>query len=344
MKVVFRADAGVLQGTGHVMRCLTLAEELGARGHETHLLLGGKAPAWLLEKIGASSVILHPCTADILEQDSILSLRPDWVVVDSYRIDATEISRLNPLLPVLAIVDGDARGIEATLYLDQNLGAEAHIPMAIGRTRFLAGSGFALIRSEVLEQRRRAPWEPVHARPSVLSFMGGTDPTLASSNVVAALIAVRELIDLTVVAPISQHSTILDEWGSEAGLTLLAPTPDLPALFGKADIVVSAAGTSAWDICSLGVPSVLIAVVSNQTHSLEAAVSSGIALGVDAVSDSRAIGARLPGLVRQLLDDVDLRRMLSEHCLKIFDGNGASRVVDALEAFGQQNHAREAGR
>ena len=118
----------------------------------------------------------------------------------------------------------------------------------------------------------------------------------------------------------------------DGDVRLLAPTPELPALLGDADIVVSAAGTSTWDLCALGLPSVLIAVVDNQAEPLAQATSAGLTLGISAVENSAAIGRELlPCLVR-LLEDEGLRRTLSVNCVGAIDGLGKARVVERLES------------
>ena len=115
----------------------------------------------------------------------------DVGVVDSYRIPATDVSAWARDLPALAIVDGGTRGIEAALYLDQNLGAEDRgAPIPAG-SRMLAGAAYALVRSDVLAARRVDPWRASSTgRPRLLAVMGGTDATgaiVAVADAVAAL-------------------------------------------------------------------------------------------------------------------------------------------------------------
>jgi spore coat polysaccharide biosynthesis predicted glycosyltransferase SpsG len=327
MRVVLRADAGVHQGSGHVMRCLTLAEELLARGCE--VILVGSLPdlPWLQSAVATSGVRVVPADGDSLDIDGILALQPDRVVVDSYSIDAGAVSALNEALPVLAIIDGDDRGIRATWFLDQNLGADDAWPAV---DRFLAGARFALVRRAVLEARRTEPWRISGPAPRILSFMGGTDPTGASARVAASMALLRRPVDLTVIAPPADHAAVAAV--APAGARVLAPTPDLPRLLAEVDIVVSAAGTSAWDVCTLGAPAVLVGVVGNQSASLAAAVARGLVLGVDAAVDGPEAVARVGGLVERLIESEPQRRGLSDAARAVFDGRGTARVADALGA------------
>ncbi len=328
MKILLRADGGAEQGTGHVMRCLTLGEELQRRGHELQLMTAEIDVDWLRQTVERSEMTVHRCAPDSLPQDEILAIAPDWVVIDSYRIPSSLVSSLDQNVPVLAVVDGDARNITATLYLDQNLGADDRLNRMPFPERFLAGSSFALVRSAILDARRDEPWRVRGARTRVLCFMGGSDPTAASVGVARSLAGQKLL--LTIIAPETEHDELRsiaqgEEW------RILAPTPKLPSLFAEADIVISAAGTSAWDLCTLGIPSVLIAVVENQQPSLCAAVEHGLALGLDVVDD-RSLLAGVRDEVHRLISDESLRHELSGAARRAFDGNGAARVAERMES------------
>jgi spore coat polysaccharide biosynthesis predicted glycosyltransferase SpsG len=333
VRVVFRADAGVEQGTGHVMRCLTLADELATRGHEVHLMTGPISIAWLGATVRAADLVVHECFLDELPLDRIQNLDADWLIVDSYRIESSRISAAALSVPVLAIVDGDDRSIEASLYLDQNLGAEALVRRPGTADRYLAGSDYALVRRGVLDARRTEPWHLRGPHARVLCFMGGTDSTGTIVSVAASLsrLARERELELTVIAPERHHEAVQRELAANAGARILAPTPELPALMAAAEIIISAAGTSAWDICALGVPAVLVAVVDNQQASEDEAVKRGLTLGLDAVGRGQDALEGVRDLLEQLLDDEPLRKRLSVSSRATFDGNGASRVADRLE-------------
>ncbi|WP_162257704.1 PseG/SpsG family protein [Agromyces sp. Root81] len=324
---MLRADAGRAQGTGHVMRCLTLAEALVARGHDVQLLTCRSGVDWLEEAIASAPVTVLRCGRDELDAQQLLEMAPDWLVVDSYAIPASEISAIARRIRVLALVDGDARGIEATLLLDQNLGADEDPDRYPPGT--LLGGTYALVRDAVIERRRPNRWS-ISGRPRILVFMGGSDPLSMSARIVDSLADLRDRIELTVVAPASDHVAIGDAWQSVEHLTIVAPSPALPDLFGWADIVVSATGTSAWDVCTLGIPAVFIAVVDNQVASLREVRRAGAALTIDLVGGDRISNVKQQ--LQTLIDDEGLRRAMSGRARELFDGNGKERVVMTIEA------------
>ncbi len=323
------------------MRCLTLAEAVRARGHEALLMMATTDVDWLASAVRDSGLPVHPCAADELPIEDMLALEPDWTVVDSYRIPAASVSDLAGSTAVLAIVDGETRGIDATLFLDQNLGAERRPPASEQPQRFLAGSRYALVRDAITRVRRSRPWLSTNRPPTVLCFMGGSDPTSACTAVAMALSRSDADMAVTFVAPESQHGDLHAIAGGRSGWTVTAPTLRLPELFAEADIVVSAAGTSAWDLCALGIPSVLVAVVDNQQASLREVVAGSLALGIDVVAGGPERFAQVRDAVESLLADETLRRDLSESARKAFDGDGAMRVAERMEFRNTPGERRE---
>jgi len=329
MRFVFRADASVTQGSGHVMRCLTLAEEVASRGHEVTFASNVESVPWLSKHLARKGYSQVPAVADALDAAALLSLDPDWVIVDSYRIPVNSISSLSQRVALLAIVDGTTRGIDAGLYLEQNLGSDASPWPEVG-DRMLAGSRYALVRDDILAQRRPDP--SVVAPPVRLTaFMGGTDPSGTIVEVAARLRRVSTTIELTIVAPAKWHDGVRE---SLAGLSavVIEPTTALPSLLGSAHVIVSAAGTSAWDVCTLGIPAVFIGVVDNQSESLGEVVDRGLALGIDLTLGQSL--DELAGAVDALATDMTLRRDMVSRCASQFDGRGKRRVVDAMERRG----------
>jgi spore coat polysaccharide biosynthesis predicted glycosyltransferase SpsG len=324
MRFLLRSDASATTGTGHVVRCLTLAEELRARRHEV-TLAGEVAVPWLTSWIADLEVTHLPVRADGME--GVDGRAWDAVVVDSYRIPANELSVLGGTVPLLAIIDGDDRGITAAHYVDPNLGAEEIPRDAAIAARLSAGSRFALIRREIV-RLRHADRAIAADRPKVLVVFGGTDPTGAALRVAGALDPLLARADITIVAA-PDHAARLDSLiGGRA--RLLPPTPRLPAELDAADLVITAAGTGAWEVCTLGIPAVFAAVVPNQREGLARIVEGGLGLGVDAsTSPQRIVDA--VGLAVGLLDDADARAGLSARSLAAFDGLGAGRVADELE-------------
>jgi spore coat polysaccharide biosynthesis predicted glycosyltransferase SpsG len=247
-------------------------------------------------------------------------------VVDSYWIDPMLIADVNAVVPTLAIIDNETRGIDANWYLDQNLGAEDRDWTATPGT-VLAGSRYALVREAILAKRIERGWEVPGRDSHVVTFMGGTDPHRYMTGVVASIAQALPNLRLTIVTTQPQVEAVIAVAAGMPRATVLGPTPELPALLGSADVIVSAAGTSALDVCSMGRPTVLVGVVDNQSAGLANALARGIAAGVDATAHGTD---HVGDLLSALLDDEQARRLMVMRASEVFDGKGAGRVALAL--------------
>ncbi|WP_281640387.1 glycosyltransferase [Aurantimicrobium minutum] len=287
---------------------------------------------WLEQVIGASSTEVLRVQQHELPIDLCISLSPNVVVTDSYEIPAEQISFLDKKIPVLSIVDGDTKGIVASGYLDHNLGAELEPwPNEVSR-RLLAGSKFALIRDAVLDRKRKQPWVFQGAVPHIVAVMGGSDPTGTIIDVSQALKSIQGRCTATVVASQQWFEQVQTLLGKLDGFEIISPTTELPRVLASADIAISASGTSAWELCSLGIPSLLIAVVENQSQSLQRMIESKLVLGIDLTrGGNQNFTSQVETMVLRLIEDQEFREQLSIESAKYFDGLGKARVVDLLE-------------
>lgn len=316
-------------GTGHVMRCLTLARALQQSGHEPILLINQHGISWLNEEIIRSRIFTATAPAQSLNSEEILQLNPDIVVVDSYWIDPAEISQLNANVPVVAIVDGETRGIDCSLFIDQNLGAE-QLWAGQYEGSVLAGSNYVLVREEITQLPPRQGGNYLGSTPNVLIFAGGTDATGVIPEILTAVDQVDEEFSMTVIS---------GDRSLHEGLKLVHPasyisaTTEFDSLLGRADIVIGAAGTSSWEVCTLGIPSIFLAVVENQLQVISAIDKAHCGESINLVSGRNLLSSQLQNKLTALLTSQELRSEFSRNCEQHFDGLGTSRVIEALESL-----------
>lgn len=332
MKVLLRADASADQGTGHVMRCLSLGQELKFRGHEVTLLTNASNLAWLEAEIRSSGLAFTLVEQHSLEPNALLPREADVLVVDSYEIPAEKITAAREVMKVLAIVDGSTRGIQADLYLDQNLGAEQIDWGEDISNRMLAGSKFALVRDAILRQKRSYPWLLEDGVASLVAFMGGSDPSGTMREVTRAILNLRGEFNATLIVRPEWMAEVSEMVGQSSSITVMEPTQELPALLGAANVVVSASGTSAWELCTLGLPSILLAVAENQVDSLKNFQAADLGLGLNLVGECNlAVSRKISQSMQRLIQSEVLREQLSRRCTNLFDGRGKQRVANAIE-------------
>ncbi|TKK83363.1 spore coat protein [Kribbella jiaozuonensis] len=315
------------------MRCLALAEEVRRRDVELIFLCDAHTVPWAADQIAARGIDVHPAVwtpAEHLELFERLEL--DAVVFDSYDLDAAVYAAAR-VLPTLAIVDGDFRGAEADVLLDQNLAAELDHPTLPRDSVRLAGLPYVMIRDEILDHR---PAEPPAARhsvvPKVFAFFGGTDAFGAGPYVARALAATGLPFEATVVAPSPDLAAQIAavELQAQQQLQIIGPTNQLAAEVRAADLTISASGTSTWELLCLGATTGLVCVVDNQVMGYERAVGTGAAAGLGLLSALQTDTSSAVPTLKRLLSDSAERGRLAGAGWELVDGRGRERVADAL--------------
>lgn len=334
-RVALRCDGGGTIGVGHVMRCVALGEELSARGHEVLLWgdLGGIG--WLGELVAQHAYPVHAAPGDpggCAREADRLGL--DAVVLDGYHLDsgigravATDSRR------VLTLVDYDF-GVRqyADVYVDQNLGARRH-PELPAEAIDLSGIDYALFRDSVRDRRRTGLVTHAVAKPGlirVVAVFGGTDPYGAAPVVVPALFAGGVPLEVTVVATAAQHIADLQAipLGPDQTLRIRPPESDFGALVRDADVVVSASGSSVWELLCMGVPTAVVCVVDNQEEGYRRSLERGVVTGLGQLS--RFDGPAATTALAPLLTDPQVRARYVVRGQALVDGLGRGRVADVF--------------
>ena len=328
MKIAFRADASVAQGTGHVVRSLTLAREFQNSGHQVRLISNIENVPWLSSMVKQSKVDWQNCVAHELNLDRIVREGFDLIVIDSYNIPSVSINSIRSSIPIMAIVDNDMRDIIPTLVLDQNLGAanfDASYP-----TKQMIGPKYSLVRQEIRELRRESgSWVSKQEIPTVLVMIGGTDPTKL------AVTLSRMLCDLDSdyrfhFVTAKENVSEITKWLPKNRDNVHALSSEIQDLLKLADFAISAAGTSSLDLTCIGIPTIYISIASNQDANLEAISKLSIGLTLGQSKDIEKRSENLISSLEQCAYNISLRETLFQNSQKLVDGNGAHRVVKAV--------------
>lgn len=365
MRVAFRTDASVEIGTGHVMRCLTLADELTRQGHECrfvcrehegHLgdLIAGKGCGLTLlpsridneqdTKDSRSDSYARwlgvPWQEDARQTlDALTPWKPDWLVVDHYALDAEWERALATSVGGIMVVDDLAnRPHECALLLDQNLGRvqsdyDGLLPVNCQR---LIGPGYALLRPEFANLREQSLKRRQHpALKRILISLGGVDRTNVTGQVLDALAesALPASTELDII--MGAAAPYLDEVRQQAArlpfkATVNVNVKDMAERMCLADLSIGAAGGTSWERCCLGLPAVLLVLAENQVAGATALAASGAAVKID---DAGQLGATLPSVLEALFEPGRLERM-SDAAAGITDGNGVFRAFKAMGVAG----------
>ncbi len=259
------------------MRCASLAEEMLDRGWTIEFSCDDGAVPIAQSRLQQLECNVVPALSSPEEHNSwVEERRLDAVVIDSYLL-APDVSRsLVSEIPILAIIDGETRGQSARLYVDQNYGAQAKIwsPPRIpvnwyGAPRRLAGTDYAIVPDQVRKLRTRALSPSAHSPTRIVVALGGTDAAGLTEQLVDALRDTGRPFNATVVSPLLASRPVTRDQVNQQQIQFQAPSLKFPKLLADADLVVSAAGSTLWELCCLGKPIVAMAVANNQLAAYE---------------------------------------------------------------------------
>ena len=338
--LLLRADASVAIGTGHVMRCLALAQAWQDVGGDAVFVMAEPLPSirerLLAEKIAVVPLDSAPGSRDDARYAAELAKRRGdaWVVVDGYHFDSDYQRELKSAgLRVLFVDDNAHAGsYAADIILNQNAHAdERQYEMREPYTRLLLGSRYVLLRREFRPWREWTRTIPAVGR-KVLVSMGGSDFGNVTAAMIPALKSIPvEGLDVAVVAGGSNpHLESLERalQGAGDGFRLLKDVADMPRLLAWADVALAAAGSISWEICALGLPALLVVTASNQMLAAHRVAALGAALNLDSATEGIAIA--FPPVLLKLIESESMRQSLSLRARELVDGDGAARVVQAL--------------
>jgi UDP-2,4-diacetamido-2,4,6-trideoxy-beta-L-altropyranose hydrolase len=289
MNILIRADASVPLGTGHVMRCLALADQLVKKSASIHFACR-EEKGNLADLIQAKGYGLSVLPAGIgLEADRewvlrLLRARSHpivWVVVDHYGLDASWESPLRSAAGRLMVIDDLAdRPHDCDLLLDQNLymNLEARYRCLVPPgCRTLLGPRYALLRPEFVEARRSLRKRDGRLTRILISF-GGSDPTNGTIKSLEAMRLLDSLclhIDLVIGAAHPRRDEVRRLCAGMKGVDIHENTRNMARLIAAADLALGAGGTSTWERCFLGLPSFTVVVAENHAEITEAVAHRG---------------------------------------------------------------------
>lgn len=330
------------------MRCLALAQAWRDAGGEAVFAMAEVTEA-LRERLAAESCNVEDvcCAASSLEdaRQSIAIAEKhncSWIVVDGYAFSAEYQRVLKESEQRVLFLDdyGHAEHYYADCVLNQNVCASAEIYVnREPHTRLLLGTKYCLLRREFSAWRE---WKREIAAVCrhVLVMMGGSDPDSITTRAMEAL-ASTGLEDLAATVVVGGSNPRFDALCALAvesqRITVKRDVPNMSELMAAADVCISAAGTTCWEICLLGLPALLIDVTLNETGKAEGLDRQGCAIHIgDRTVTAQAIAAEL----KRIVGSQQLRQSLSQRSRELVDGNGAQRVVGVLRESEGAGEAR----
>ena len=335
MNIVFRVDSSSQMGVGHLMRCLTLADELKKQNHNATFIcreLKGN-----LIKLIEHRVLILPVDKDFQSDDLYLSWlgatqeqdakqtiqvihdNVDLLVVDSYALDEAWHKQLEPHTKKIMVIDDLAdREFDCDVLLNQNLASkqgdyQGKVP---SDCELLLGCEYALLRPEFAAFRKRAleKRKKTQEIKNILISMGGSDKKNITYNVLQQLNDGFNIV--VVLSSASLHREMIMDYVKGKNIEVIINADNMAELMLDADLAIGAGGSTSWERCCLGLPTLLFVTAENQKVIAENLERLGAVMIVRSLKDD----------LQMIVSNFDLWRTMSEKSQAICDGFGVKRI------------------
>jgi UDP-2,4-diacetamido-2,4,6-trideoxy-beta-L-altropyranose hydrolase len=356
MQIVFRTDASLQIGTGHVMRCLTLAHALQERGAQCSFICR-EHPGNLIDQIRQQGFLVRalPCDQDWttevkspshaswLGADWLADAREsqvgagetaiDWLIVDHYALDSRWEHAMRAYCRHIMVIDDLAdRPHYCDLLLDPNLDRNRgdYSGLLNGKAKTLIGPQYALLRPEFAALRPQSLARRQNNRQlgRLLVIMGGVDNHNTTGQVLDTLRGCKLPTDLRVSVVLGQHAPWLVQVQAQTAqlpwhTDVLVGVNNVAQLMVESDLAIGAAGGTAWERCCLGLPSLVLVLAKNQSAGTRALHAAGAAIEMQS---QQQISDFMRALQTAEFANEVLAK-LSNAAAAITDGQGCARAV-----------------
>jgi UDP-2,4-diacetamido-2,4,6-trideoxy-beta-L-altropyranose hydrolase len=336
LNVVFRVDASLEIGMGHLMRCLALSEELIRREHVCYFLSKIDSDE-LICRIEKNNVHYQKIKLNATLQADVKKLIKfsnendvDWIVTDHYGINSQyikEIKRNN--LKVLSIDDDAKIHYYSDIIVNQNVGAEKLNFSSEKYSKFLLGTKYVMLRDELLQKFKRGETNKV---AKILIMLGGADPDNITLKVLRMLESLNESVQFLVVSgPVNRFYDDILYYSNKCDMdiTLFRAKKNMSDVYLQSDMAISAGGSSCYELAYFGIPNIIIAITDNQVRIARELDYHNISIYLGKKNEVKS--EQLLNKIKALLDDYLLRKNMSENGKKLIDGKGKHRIVNVME-------------
>ncbi len=357
-KIAFRVDASNQIGTGHFMRCLTLADELKKQG--AHILfISRNLPAHLNNMLSEKRIkYISLCTDDLdssidelvhaswlgtsQAKDSQATIKElsnqlwDWLIVDHYALDVRWEKALRPIVKNIMVIDDLAdRHHDCDVLLDQNYYRDMQTRYSCkvpSKCKLLLGPRYALLRDEFRILREQVKIRTGEVK-KILVFFGGVDSNNYTMKAIEALSNMNADFHVDVVIG-AQHSykKQIQSFCKRNGFVCHVQTSNMAKLMLGADFSIGAGGAASWERCCLGLPSLLFSLADNQV-----AIAKELS-NIDACTyfrNSYSLDSNdLKTHLLRLFEDKEKIQQQSKNSLFTLDALGIYRVTNEMRGLG----------
>ncbi|HAT1798050.1 UDP-2,4-diacetamido-2,4,6-trideoxy-beta-L-altropyranose hydrolase [Legionella pneumophila subsp. fraseri] len=333
MKISFRVDASDNIGIGHLKRCQVLAKQFIKKGSEVTFFSTRETQQFLPVN---SDDIQYQFIEDFWSTSFLQqALKSDLFIIDHYELGIEFEQEISQKLDanILVIDDFNHRPHYCNYFLNQNYGftPESYEGLIPDFCKLFLGPTYALL-DEIYSQCRRDKFFPGNKVENILINFGGTDPYHLCTFAFEAIkdLGYKSRIDIVLGHSLQQKKVLERLIQNITHQVVIHDYIPLAPLISRSDLIIGAGGSSCWERCCLGKPSIIISTSLDQVlvaESLDNA-SALIYLGHYDMIDRQ----KLANVISEIANNHILRNLIAANAHKLCDGLGTQRLVEEIYA------------
>lgn len=334
--IYIRTDMNEKIATGHLIRCLAIADAAREKGEETTFIVADQKPVDLLKKRGYPYIVLQTewnCMEDEIPKliSWIKELGIEKILIDSYQVTEKYLKEIGLYTRIFYLDDLNAFAYPVdAIICYANYYKQFHYEKYMQQEQLFLGVKYTPLRKVFWN----CPSKKIADRvEKLLILSGGSDPY----NVAGKLLEVIELADykeiVVICGPYNEnYQQLAVEYKSNQNVHIKQNVDNIEVEMKKADVAISAGGTTLYELCALGVPTISYSFVDNQLDNVKQFQREQL---IDYAGDVRYdnIAVNINTILRKYRDAEMLRKTRSEGMQKMIDGKGAERIAEALMAL-----------
>ena len=331
--ILFRVDANEYIGIGHVMRCLSVARAFVDKGEKILFLTADHRGDSLIKQQGFETVCLDSVYSDMEGENVrqfVIDSRPDLLLIDSYYITERYLNSLRDLVHIVYFDDLNTKCWDIDYLINYNIYADVldYSWYNLKNTVLLLNPQYVPLRNEFC----KCPKHMNKEVSDILVSSGGADPEYITERIMACICHEKmEMVFHFVVGALNPRLDIIRALAEgKDNIVLHINERHMSELMRKCDIAISAAGTTLYELCATGTPTIMYTLADNQLAAAEQFEKQKIMLSAGDCRSDEYFMKRIENQLDKMVGDKKLREGLSTKMQNLVDGEGAKRIAEVL--------------
>lgn len=329
-----RADMNDIIATGHVMRCLAIAEAAKVQGEDATFLLADEQAVNLIKERGFQSIVLHtqwndmeaelPIIETVIRERNIKKL-----FIDSYQVTPKYLEKLTAIVKTIYIDDLNAFVYPVNaLICYANFWEKFHYKDNYHKTKLFLGPKYTPLRKEFCNCEKKQIKSQVE---NIILLSGGTDNYDILNQILKKIEKSRyQSIDVICGRYYPNYHFLCEKYSGNKNIHIYQAVSNIDYYMKKADFAVAAGGTTLYELCALGIPTISYSIADNQLDNVKKFQEDGT---IDYIGDARTdnIVEGIVSYLEKYHENVEIRMEKSEKMQELVDGKGAERIVEIFK-------------